>query len=88
MVLFLHVVYFHNQGVTVMVDGFHTVSIHADRVVCFPVFRGRRNLGRPFFDDMKGFKEICKPIISYLKNHCDPYTEVHNSIDGIKVTSV
>lgn len=38
--------------------------------------------------DVKRFEEMCQPIISYLRKHCDPYTEVHISMDEIKVTSV
>lgn len=32
--------------------------------------------------------EICMPVVKYLKKNSDPYTEVHISVDGIKVTSV
>ena len=34
------------------------------------------------------FRTMCRPIISYLEKYCDPYTEVHISMDEIKVTSI
>lgn len=38
--------------------------------------------------DVEQLKVMCQPVISYLEKYCDPYTEVHISMDGIKVTSV
>lgn len=43
---------------------------------------------RPLINDTDEFKNICQPIISYLKNIGNPYVEVHISMDEIKVTSV
>lgn len=34
------------------------------------------------------FIEMCMPIVEYLKENGDIYTEVHISIDEIKITSV
>lgn len=42
----------------------------------------------PFISDIDRFREICQPILSYLKKYGDPYTEVHISMNEIKVTSV
>ncbi len=42
---------------------------------------------RPIIDNTDEFKRMCLPIISYLEKYCDPYTEVHISMDEIKVTS-
>ena len=34
------------------------------------------------------FMEMCMPIVDYLKENGDIYTEVHISVDEIKITSV
>lgn len=43
---------------------------------------------RQIISDIDGFREMCRPILLYLEKHCDPYTEVHISMNEIKVTSV
>lgn len=47
----------------------------------------RQEMERPIIDNTDEFKRMCLPIISYLEKYCDPYTEVHISMDEIKVTS-
>lgn len=42
----------------------------------------------PVFIDDQRFIEMCMPIVEYLKKNGNMYTEVHISIDEIKVTSV
>lgn len=42
----------------------------------------------PLANSADELKELCQPVIAYLEKYCDPYTEVHISMDGIKVTSV
>lgn len=42
----------------------------------------------PLANSAEELKELCQPVITYLEKYCDPYTEVHISMDGIKVTSV
>lgn len=32
--------------------------------------------------------EVCKPVLEYLKNECDEYTEIHISSGGIKQVNV
>lgn len=43
---------------------------------------------RPFISDREAVREMCKPVISYLRKNCDPYTEVHITMDEIKITTV
>lgn len=66
--------------------------IKLDKAVCWkdePATRGKERMGmEKFASRADELKEMCQPIISYLEKHCDPYTEVHISMDGIKVTSV
>ncbi len=45
-------------------------------------------MDKPLVSDVNEFREMCQPILSYLKKYGDPYSEVHISMDGIKVTSV
>lgn len=42
---------------------------------------------RPVILDMDEFERLCMPVVKYLKDNCDPYTEVHISSDLIRVTS-
>ena len=39
-------------------------------------------------DDIEHISNLCQPIINYLRLNRSPYTEVHISIDEIKVTYV
>lgn len=38
--------------------------------------------------DIEKFKALCKPVVDYIAENGDPYTEVHISMDKIDVTSV
>lgn len=38
--------------------------------------------------DIEKFKALCKPVVDYIAENGDPYTEVHISMDKIYVTSV
>lgn len=38
--------------------------------------------------DIEKFKALCRPVIDYIAENGDPYTEVHISMDSINVTSV
>lgn len=42
----------------------------------------------PVITDTDRFKKLCEPIVEYLRKNCNPYIEVHISMDEIKVTSV
>lgn len=50
--------------------------------------KGEMEMKRPFISHADELREMCQPIISYLEKHGDPYSEVHISMDGIKITSV
>ncbi len=43
---------------------------------------------KPVVLDMEKFADMCKPIVKYLEDNGTPYTEVHISMDEIKVTTV
>ena len=43
---------------------------------------------RPIIKNQDELKKTCQPIVDYLQKNCDPYIEVHISMDEIRVTSV
>ena len=43
---------------------------------------------RPIIKNRDELKKICQPIVDYLQKNCNPYIEVHISMDEIRVTSV
>lgn len=45
-------------------------------------------MNRPVIKDTSEFLKLCGPVFNYLKENCDPYVEVHISVDRIRVTSV
>lgn len=49
---------------------------------------GENKLERPLIKNMKEFEALCGPVVKYLRNNGNPYTEVHISQDRITVTSV
>lgn len=45
-------------------------------------------MNRPIIKDKEELKQLCDPIVEYLRKNCDPYTEVHITDCKIRVTSV
>lgn len=37
--------------------------------------------------NMEEIASLCRPLISYLQTNCDQYTEIHISVEEIKITS-
>lgn len=45
-------------------------------------------MNRPMIKDTEKLKQLCSPVVEYLRKNCDPYTEVHITDSEIKVTAV
>lgn len=45
-------------------------------------------MNRPIIKDTEELKQLCKPVVEYLRKNHDPYTEVHITDSEIKVTTV
>lgn len=45
-------------------------------------------MNRPIIKDTEELKQLCNPVVEYLRKNHDPYTEVHITDSEIKVTTV
>ena len=51
------------------------------------IILGGGKMERPVIKNMTELKDMCLPIMEYLKEFCDPYVEVHIGSEDIRVTS-